>query len=102
MTVLMSGASTMYVSPDNIYVAYPNWVNGTDVTAIYRVKINGLQLNLEAQGSVPGYTINQYAMDEYSGNLRIATNLWQYTAKSDVFGDSRVHKSTTSMSSTRT
>jgi uncharacterized secreted protein with C-terminal beta-propeller domain len=86
MTVLMSGASTMYVSPNNIYVAYPNWVNGTDVTAIYRVKIDGLQLNLEAQGSVPGYIINQYAMDEYGGNLRVATNLWQYTARSDVFG----------------
>ena len=86
MTVLMSGASTMYVSPDNIYVAYPNWVNGTDVTAIYRVKIDGLQLTLQAQGNVPGYTINQYAIDEYSGNLRIATNLWQYTAQSDVFG----------------
>jgi inhibitor of cysteine peptidase len=86
MTVLMSGASTMYVSPDNIYVAYPNWVNGSDVTAIYRVKIDGLQLTLEAQGNVPGYTINQYAIDEYSGNLRIATNLWQYTAQSDVLG----------------
>ena len=76
MTVLMSGASTMYVSPDNIYVAYPNWVNGSDITSIYRVKIDGLQLTLEAQGGVPGYTINQYAMDEYNGNLRIATNLW--------------------------
>ncbi len=86
MTVLMSGASTMYVSPDNIYVAYPNWVNGSGVTAIYRVKIDGLQLTLQAQGNVPGYTINQYAIDEYSGNLRIATNLWQYTAQSDVFG----------------
>lgn len=86
MTVLMSGASTMYVSPDNIYVAYPNWVNGSDVTAIYRVKIDGLQLTLQAQGNVPGYTINQYAIDEYSGNLRIATNLWQYTAQSDVLG----------------
>ena len=75
MTVLMSGASTMYVSQDNIYVAYPNWVNGTDITAIYRVKIDGLQLTLEAQGAVPGNTINQYAMDEYKGNLRIATNL---------------------------
>lgn len=75
MTVLMSGASTMYVSPDNIYIAYPNWVNGSDITSIYRVKINGLQLTLDAQGGVPGYTINQYAMDEYNGNLRIATNL---------------------------
>ena len=75
MTVLMSGASTMYVSSDNIYVAYPNWVNGTDVTSIYRVKIDGLQLTLQAQGAVPGNTINQYAIDEYNGNLRIATNL---------------------------
>ncbi len=78
MTVLMSGASTMYVSPTNIYVCYPNWVNGS-VTDIYRVGINGLQLTFEAQGNVPGYTINQYALDEYNGNLRIATNLDQYT-----------------------
>jgi inhibitor of cysteine peptidase len=86
MTVLMSGASTMYVSPDNIYVAYPNWVNGSDVTSIYRVKISGLQLTFEAQGDVPGYTINQYAMDEYHGNLRLATNLWQNTAGRILFG----------------
>jgi uncharacterized secreted protein with C-terminal beta-propeller domain len=74
MTVLMSGASTMYVSPNNMYVTYPNWFNGTEVTAIYRVKIDGLNLTLQAQGGVPGYTINQYALDEYGGNLRIATN----------------------------
>jgi inhibitor of cysteine peptidase len=86
MTVLMSGASTMFVSHDNIYVAYPNWVNGTDLTSIYRVKITGLQLTLEAQGAVPGYTINQYAMDEYNDNLRIATNLWQNTGESMAFG----------------
>ena len=75
MTVLMSGASTMYVSPDNIYVAYPNWANGTDLTSIYRVKIDGLQLSFEAQGNVPGYVMDQYSMDEYDGNLRVATNL---------------------------
>jgi uncharacterized secreted protein with C-terminal beta-propeller domain len=86
MTVLMSGASTMYVSQSNIYVAYPNWTNGTDLTAIYRVKINGLQLSFEAKGSVPGNTINQYAMDEYNGNLRIATNQWQYGETSIAFG----------------
>jgi inhibitor of cysteine peptidase len=79
MTVLMSGASTMYVSPNNIYVAYPNWANGTDLTSIYRVKINGLQLTFEAQGSVPGYVMDQYSMDEYGSNLRVATNLYQYT-----------------------
>ncbi len=84
MTVLMSGASTMYVSPNNIYIAYPNWANGTDLTSIYRVKINGLQLSLEAQGNIPGYVIDQYSMDEYNGNLRVATNLYQYTITSST------------------
>jgi inhibitor of cysteine peptidase len=78
MNVLLSGASTMYVSAGNIYVTYPTWDNGTQLTSIYRVKIDGLQLSFEAQGSVPGYTINQYAMDEYNGNLRIATNVNSY------------------------
>jgi inhibitor of cysteine peptidase len=84
MTVLMSGASTMYVSPDNIYLAYPNWANGTDLTSIYRVKIDGLQLSLEAQGNIPGYVMDQYSMDEYNGNLRVATNLYQYTIASSA------------------
>jgi uncharacterized secreted protein with C-terminal beta-propeller domain len=82
MTVLMSGASTMYVSPENIYVAYPNWVNGTDLTSVYRVKIDGLKLILEAQGNVPGYVMDQYSMDEYNGNLRVATNLYLYSLTS--------------------
>jgi len=84
MTVLMSGACTMYVSPDNIYIAYPNWANGTNLTSIYRVRINGLQLSLEAQGNIPGDLINQYSMDEYNGNLRVATNLYQYTIASTI------------------
>ena len=72
LTVLINGASTMYVSPNNIYLAYPNW-NNNQYTSLYRVKINGLQLSFEAQGTVPGYIINQYALDEYNGNLRVAT-----------------------------
>jgi uncharacterized secreted protein with C-terminal beta-propeller domain len=76
MTVMMGGASTMYVSQDNIYVTYPLWTDGGEYTSIYRVSINGAQLNSEAQGMVPGYVINQYAMDENNGYFRVATN-WQ-------------------------
>jgi inhibitor of cysteine peptidase len=32
-------------------------------------------LDITARGSVPGYPLNQFSMDEYNGNLRIATNL---------------------------
>ncbi|MCW3982949.1 MAG: beta-propeller domain-containing protein [Candidatus Bathyarchaeota archaeon] len=75
MTVLMGGASTMYVSPRNIYITYPNWDNSAgSYTAIYRVSINGLNLSLQAQGSVPGNLLNQYSMDEYNGYFRVATN----------------------------
>lgn len=86
MTVLMGGASTMYVSPDNIYVTYPEWdQNIGQYTSIYRVKINGLQLTFEAQGSVPGIVLNQYSMDEYNGNFRIATNWYAETQISNVY-----------------
>ena len=68
----------MYVSQNNMYVTYPTWTDGGQYTSIYRVSINGAQLTFEAQGNVPGYTINQYSMDEYNGYFRVATN-WYNT-----------------------
>ena len=72
MTVLMGGTSTMYVSTDNIYVTYPTYNDG-EYTSVYRVSINGSQLEFKAQGNVPGYLLNQYSMDEYQGHFRVAT-----------------------------
>ena len=83
MTVMMGGASTMYVSTNNMYVTYPTWTEGGQYTDIYRVSVNGAELKFEAQGSVPGYTINQYSMDENSGYFRIATN-WQGETTSSI------------------
>lgn len=80
MTVMMDGTSNMYVSPSNIYVTYPTWTETGSYTSIYRVSINGLQLSFDAKGSVPGDVINQYAMDEYSGNFRVATYWYNYAA----------------------
>jgi len=83
MTVVMGGASAMYVSQNNIYVTYPTWTDSGHYTSIYRVEIAGSQLNFKAQGNVPGNTLNQYSMDEYNGNFRIATNWQQYDSKSN-------------------
>ncbi len=86
MTVLMGGAGAMYVSPSNLYVTYTGWdQNSGQYTSIYRVAINGLQLSLVAQGSVPGYTLNQYSMDEYSGYFRLATNWYGDTQMNNVY-----------------
>jgi inhibitor of cysteine peptidase len=80
MTVLMGGASTMYVSMDNIYVTYSTWNEG-QYTSIYRISVNGGILSDKiAEGSVPGYVLNQYSMDEYNGYFRVATT-WQKTTQ---------------------
>ncbi len=39
------------------------------------VKLSNSNLSLLSQGSVPGYLLNQYSLDEYQGNLRIATTV---------------------------
>ncbi len=79
MTVMMGGASTMYVSMSNIYVTYSTW-NEAQYTSIYRVRVNEDALTFEAEGSVPGYVLNQYSMDEYNGHFRVATT-WQKTTQ---------------------
>ncbi len=76
-TIMMGGTSDMYVSTNNIYVVSPTWSSENQYTTnIYRVSINQATLEFEAKGSVWGNPINQYAMDEYNGNFRIATTMW--------------------------
>ena len=42
-------------------------------TLIYRFAIKGLEIVAEAKGSVPGYVLDQFSMDEYGRYFRIAT-----------------------------
>lgn len=72
--VLTGYAACMYVSLSNIYVAMPMWIyGGGESTEIHRIRINGLEIEYEASGEVPGRVLNQFSMDEYQGYFRIAT-----------------------------
>ncbi|MDR0318825.1 MAG: beta-propeller domain-containing protein, partial [Nitrososphaerota archaeon] len=71
MTILMSASSCMYVSTNNMYVTFNKYEN----TELYRMAFNGANLNFEAEGTVPGYVLNQYSMDEYNNYFRIATTV---------------------------
>lgn len=42
-------------------------------TVIHRIDIDGLDISYSVSGEVPGYVLNQFSMDEFEGNLRIAT-----------------------------
>jgi inhibitor of cysteine peptidase len=86
MTVMMGGTSNMYVSPSNIYVTYPTWSEQGQYTSIYRVSVNdGVLSDKIAKGSVLGYVLNQYSMDEYNGYFRLATTSWNETTRNTVY-----------------
>jgi len=71
MTILLSASSCMYASTNNLYITF----NKYESTELYRVAFNGATLNFKAQGTVPGYVLNQYSMDEYNKYFRIATTV---------------------------
>jgi len=75
-TILVGGTSAIYVSQNNIYLTFPDYPmqeNETMTTSIQRIKIDKQAITFAASGEVPGYILNQFSMDEYSGYFRIAT-----------------------------
>jgi inhibitor of cysteine peptidase len=75
-TILVGGTSAIYVSQNNIYLTFPdyNWQeNETMKTSIQRITIDKQAITPAASGEVPGFILNQFSMDEYSGYFRIAT-----------------------------
>jgi len=66
---LLGATSNMYVSLNNIYIISQRY----ERTLIYRMSIENNQIELVANGEVPGYVLNQFSMDEHAGYFRIAT-----------------------------
>jgi len=50
-------------------------------TVIYKFSLNGLDIVAVAKGSVPGYVLDQFSMDEYNGYFRVATTVHKYSVK---------------------
>jgi uncharacterized secreted protein with C-terminal beta-propeller domain len=90
--------TTVYVSPDNLYLAYQKnmpvtrWrelkavspledVSSGQVlpgTLIHRFSLDAGKVAYEATGDVPGYLLNQFSLDEYRDHLRVATTVQGY------------------------
>ena len=69
---LIGSTSTIYVSLHDIYLTQPSWSQNGQ-TILHRISIEGLAINYQATGTVPGHILNQFSMDEYNGYLRVAT-----------------------------
>ncbi len=77
-TFLSSNGGTVYMTPQALYVgsAQDDSSDGgwSSNTRIDRFAIAGTDIAWQASGVVPGTLINQFAMDEYDGYLRVATH----------------------------
>lgn len=87
-TLLLGYTSTIYVSLDNIYTTYSIYgKNGAERTSIHRIHIDGLGLDYNGSGEVPGRVLNQFSMDEHNGFFRIAATSggWGEGQRSNVY-----------------
>lgn len=91
--VLLGDTYSIYMSTKNLYLTAQQYnyegcdvvggfldeeCNGfgnesSEITEIYKLKIDGTNLNFENYGTVPGTILNQFSMDEYEDDFRIAT-----------------------------
>ena len=72
------GASdTIYASEKNLYITQSIYKDGYFYekmeNIIYKFNLNNSQIKLQCKGKVEGNLNNQFSIDEYDGNLRIAT-----------------------------
>lgn len=87
LSTLAGPASVVYMSPTAMYITMQLWddrapTTGSRLTTtIYRIAVSGTEFTVEGQGSVDGRPLNQFALDESDGRLRIATTTgWPATS----------------------
>jgi len=53
-------------------------------TVIHKINIDDGKIDYDTRGEVSGYLLNQFSMDEYDGNLRVATTFNAWTRRESV------------------
>jgi uncharacterized secreted protein with C-terminal beta-propeller domain len=76
LTVVADGG-TVYATPTSLYVL----AAARATTDVFRFDTTGADApRFVASGSVPGYVLNEYAVSEWQGDLRVATTINQSTS----------------------
>ena len=71
------GASdTIYASENNLYITHMDYSYRNSKTIIYKFNLKDSKIKFTAKGEIQGNLNNQFSMDEYEGNLRIATTAY--------------------------
>jgi uncharacterized secreted protein with C-terminal beta-propeller domain len=70
---VFGSVGVVYASTENLYLVRQAWHPGGSVAAIHKFDL-GDGVDLTASGEVPGWVLNQFALDEEGPYLRIATS----------------------------
>lgn len=75
LETLFGASNTVYCSENNLYLAQIKYEDGWRNTSntIYKFNLDNSKIVLQCSGNVIGDLNNQFSLDEYDGNLRIAT-----------------------------
>jgi uncharacterized secreted protein with C-terminal beta-propeller domain len=91
VTTTVGTTGTVYASTQSLYVAStdwssPWWGGGELATQVYKFALQGDAAPLDGFGTVSGYVLNQFAMDEEAGYFRIATTSgWGDDSTNSIF-----------------
>ena len=82
----LGSGSEVYMSENALYVSGNDYNSfwGT-VTNITRFTVDGTRIAYSGGGMVQGSLLNQFSMDEYDGNLRVATTEWRGDSLNSVY-----------------
>jgi hypothetical protein len=75
---VVADAGTIYASTDRLVLATSRWSQfatpaGQASTELHAFDLSGDETTYVGSGSVPGYLLNQFAVSEHDGHLRVAT-----------------------------
>lgn len=80
ITTYLGSGNQLYMSKNNLYLAVEDWSSTGDVkdrastmtTNIYKFTIQQLEVEFHSSTGVAGRVLNQFSMDEYDDNFRVA------------------------------
>ncbi|MEM7825000.1 MAG: beta-propeller domain-containing protein [Candidatus Aenigmatarchaeota archaeon] len=74
-------AKLMKSMEEKMVDVYKEIAKEMEKTVIHKISINNGVIEYKTNGEVPGYTLNQFSMDEFNGNFRIATTTGNWREK---------------------
>ncbi len=66
-------AAVMKAAEEKVAALYAQIAKEMEKTVIHKIAIDGGNIEYKTNGEVPGYTLNQFSMDEHNGYFRVAT-----------------------------